>query len=259
MATKYPIILVHGIALKDVWFIRAFGRIADVLQADGNTVYSSKIDSFGTTETNAKQLKEEIFHILSETGAEKVNIIAHSKGGLDSKRMIKELGMEAYVASLTTLCTPHKGSPIATNLLRLPKWMLAIINFWLNFWYRLFGDKHPNALAVCRELVLTEETEVETVAFSETVYCQSFSTKLERSRDDFVMGIPLMFSHYYEDRESDGLVSLESSKFERYRGQCVDISISHSEIVDFFPKKKKREKIFIFYTELCRELADMGY
>lgn len=259
MATKYPIILVHGIVLKDFSFFRAFGRIADVLRAEGNTVYSSRIDGFGKIDTNARQLKEEILQILQETGAEKVNIIAHSKGGLDSKRMIRELEMEDRVASLTTLCTPHKGSPIATNLLRLPEWILRLISFWLNFWYRIFGDQQPDALAVCRELALREDTEAETVAFSEKVYCQSYSTKLERSRDDFVMGIPLIFSHYYENRDSDGLVSQESAVFENYRGKCVDISVSHSEIVDLFPKKQKREKIFRFYTSLCQELSDMGY
>ncbi len=259
MATKYPIILVHGIVLKDIMFFRAFGRISDLLKNQGYTVYSSQIDGFGTTETNSRQLKEEILGILSETGAEKVNIIAHSKGGLDSKRMIKELEMENKVASLTTLCTPHKGSPIATNLLRLPRWMLKLISFWVDLWYRLFGDKHPNSLKVCRELALTDGAVGEAVAFSEKVYCQSFSTKLEHSKDDFVMGIPLAFSRYYEDRESDGVVSEESSVFENYRGKCLDISVSHTEIVDFFPKKNKREKVFLFYSTLCEELSNMGF
>ncbi len=259
MAASYPIILVHGIVLKDFMFFRAFGRIADALRADGNTVYSSRIDGFGTTETNALQLKEEILKIISETGCEKVNIIAHSKGGLDSKRMIGELGMEDHVASLTTLCTPHKGSPIATNILRLPRWILGFIGFWLNLWYRIFGDKHPNALEVCRELALTDEVEAETVAFSDKVYCQSYSTKLDRSRDDFIMGIPLMFSHYYEKAVSDGLVSEGSARFENYRGRCLELSVSHSEIVDFMPGKKKREKILAFYTSLAEELGEMGF
>ncbi len=260
MQAKYPIILVHGIVLKDFLFFRAFGRIEEILRAEGNVVYSSKIDGFGTIQNNAEQLKAEILHILSETGAEKINIIAHSKGGLDSKRMIKELDMEDKVASLTTLCTPHKGSPVASGILKLPKWMLAVINFWLNFWYRVFGDKNPNALQVCRELALSDDIEDVTVAFSDKVYCQSFSTKLDRSRDDFIMGIPLMFSHFCEKRESDGLVSLESSIFENFRGRCIEeASISHSEIVDFMPKKHKREKIFAFYTALCSELADMGF
>ncbi len=261
MATKYPIILVHGIILKNFMFFRAFGRIEQILHADGNVVYSSHIDGLGTTKTNAEQLKAEILHILSETGSEKINIIAHSKGGLDSKKMIKELDMEDYVASMTTLCTPHKGSPIATNLLRLPKWILYIINFWLNFWYKIFGDKEPNALEVCKELALkeNENTEIQALGFSEKVYCQSYSTKMKKATDDFVMGIPLIFSHYYENRESDGLVSCESAIFENYRGNCTDISVSHSEIVDFFPKKHKKEKIYNFYINLCHELSDMGY
>ncbi len=259
MATKYPIILVHGIALKDFLFFRAFGKIADILCSNGNTVYSSRIDGFGTTKTNAEQLKSEILKILAETNAEKINIIAHSKGGLDSKYMIKELDMEDRVASLTTLCTPHQGSPIATNILKLPKWTLSVISFWLNFWYRIFGDKHPDSLAVCRELSKSDEATQETVAFSQKVYCQSYSTTLEKSKDDFVMAIPLMFSHYYEKRESDGLVSEKSAEFENYRGKCVDISVSHSEIVDFLPKKSKREKIYAFYTKLCDELSAMGF
>ncbi len=259
MATKYPIILVHGIVLKDIMFFRAFGRIAALLREQGNTVYSSRIDGFGKIENNAEQLKQEVLRILAETGAEKINIIAHSKGGLDSKYMIKELGMEECVASLTTLCTPHQGSPIATNILRLPKWILSIVNFWVNFWYKIFGDKQPDAYAVCKQLAQTDDAGDETVAFSEKVYCQSFSTKLDSSRDDFVMGIPLIFSHYFETRESDGLVSRESAEFANYRGECVDIPVSHTEIVDFLPKKKKREKIYVFYTDLCKELEKMGF
>ncbi len=255
MATKYPIVLVHGIVMKDILFFRAFGRIEKVLKEEGNTVYVSKIDGFGTTKTNALALKEEILSLIEKEGCEKVNIIAHSKGGLDSKRMINEFQMEDKVASLTTLCTPHQGSPVASGILKLPKWMLLVVDFWLNFWYRIFGDKHPNALEVCRELALSEESAEELI--SDKVYCQSYSAVLEKSRDDFIMGIPLMFSRCWDDRESDGLVPSESSRFGSYRGR-VEGSVSHTEIVDFMVKKKKRERIFAFYRELCKELEEKG-
>ncbi len=259
MATKYPIVLVHGIVLKDLGFFRAFGRIERLLSEEGNVVYTARIDGFGTIETNARQLKDEVLRVLDETGAERVNLIAHSKGGLDCKYMIRELGMEDRVATLTTLCTPHKGSPIATNILRLPRPLLAFIAFWINLWYRIFGDKHPDALAVCRQLALCDEPEAEAVAFSDRVFCQSYSTTLERSRDDFVMGIPLLFSHHFEEKASDGLVSTDSSAFAHYKGSCLELSVSHTEIVDFLPKKHKRERIHRFYTELCRELGEMGF
>ncbi len=259
MATKYPIVLVHGIALKDFLFLKAFGRIEKMLKAEGYEVYTSHIDSFGTTDTNSEQLHREITEILEKTGCGKVNIIAHSKGGLDSKKMILRYEMEGRVASLTTLCTPHKGSPIATGILKFPRPMLKFVAFWINFWYRLSGDKCPNSYEVCRELALIDSVEKSTRDFSDKVYCQSYSTILEKSKDDFVMGIPLVFSHYFErDKASDGLVSSESSEFGKYQGR-VEGSISHSEIVDFMAKKSKEEKIFGFYTSLCEELAQKGF
>ncbi len=257
--TKFPIILVHGIILKDISFFKAFGRIEKHLRSEGYTVYSSRIDGIGSTETNAAALKEEVLRILEETSSEKINIIAHSKGGLDSKRMINELGMDDKVASLTTLATPHKGSPIATNILRLPNFILDFIAFWLNFWYRIFGDKHPDALKVCEELQSKGSIEEETFGFTSKVYCQSYSTTLKSGRDDFIMGIPLMFYKFFESTSSDGLVSEESSRFASYKGKCLNESVSHTEIVDFMVKKNKREKILTFYSSLAKELSDMGF
>ena len=53
MNTRYPIILVHGIAIKDFLFIKSFGKIDKVLSKQGYKVYKSKIDGFGTIENNA--------------------------------------------------------------------------------------------------------------------------------------------------------------------------------------------------------------
>ena len=52
-------------------------------------------------ENNAAYLQREIMEICRETGAEKVNIIAHSKGGLDCRYLISGLCMAFYVSSLT--------------------------------------------------------------------------------------------------------------------------------------------------------------
>ena len=260
MTTKYPIILVHGIVLKDVLFIRSFGKIDKKLKGQGYTVYKSRVDGFRTIENNALALKGEILKIFETEKCDKVNIIAHSKGGLDSKYMIQNLGMEDGVASLTTLCTPHKGSPLASNILRAPKWILKIIAFFINFWYRIFGDKHPDSLAVCKQLAQSNDIEKETFLFSDKVYCQSYSSKMEKAKDDFVMGIPLMFSHYYEKGvDSDGAVSKESAVFGEYKGDAFDQSVSHTEITDFLTKKKKKEKIYAFYYQLCEDLAARGF
>ena len=261
MKTRYPIVLVHGLAMKDTFFMKSWGRIDRVLRLQGYTVYKSNVDAFGTVENNASQLKEEINSILRETGAGKVNIIAHSKGGLDAKYMIRELGMAEQVASLTTLCTPHRGSPIASFIMRFPKFAVKYAAFWVNAVYRILGDRQPDSFTACEELKRTESVETETLNVAEGVLCQSFSAAIHKGKGkrDFVMTIPHIFSRFIEkDRITDGMVPRDSAIFGQYRGDCLDDSVSHTEIVDFMVSRKKRDKIFAFYSALCEELVRAG-
>ena len=261
MKTRFPIVLVHGLGMKDTFFMKSWGWIDRILRVQGYTVYKSSVDGFGTVESNAKQLKEEIGKILEETGAEKVNIIAHSKGGLDAKYMIQQMDMAKQVASLTTLCTPHKGSPIASFVMRFPRAAVKYAAFWVNLAYKILGDKTPDSFTACEELKRTESLEEETVNVADGVLCQSFSAAIRPGEDaaDFVMTIPMMFSRFIEKgRITDGLVPRDSAIFGKYRGDCVDGSISHTEIVDFMVRDKKRDKIFAFYSALCEELANAG-
>jgi hypothetical protein len=73
------------------------------------------------------------------------------------------------------------------------------------------------------------------------------------------MALPMKLSHHFEVMECDGLVSEKSSKFGRYRGKCLDIPISHVQIIDLFSKKSQKEKIYAFYIGICKELAEMGF
>lgn len=255
---KHPIILVHGIMLKDFWHFKAFGKIESILSSEGYSVFTADHDGLGSIENNAEQLKAYVLKILEKTASDKVNIIAHSKGGLDTLYMIDRLDMSKKVASVTFLSTPHKGSVIATKIYGLPRVIRSVLAATLNFWYRLFGDKHPDALTVCRQLMSNPDGTLQ-VGEHEGIFMQSYSTVLEKSRDDFLMGIPLRFSRKYESLPSDGMVSVESSKYANYRGHCTDESVSHSQIIDFFAKKKKKDKIYNFYRTLARELKENGF
>ena len=259
MPTKYPVLLAHGVALKNLRFFKAFGRIEKILTEQGYIVYTSETDGFGSIENNAAQLKAQILAILEKHGVEKVNIIAHSKGGLDTRYMLDRLDMQGQVASVTFLCTPHKGSQMATKLYAMPKFLRITLAKLIDFWYRLFGDKHPDSLTVCKQLSASNDDLLGGHVCDDGIFMQSYSTVLEKSRHDFVMGIPLHFSRKWEADFSDGVVSVESSKFENYRGNCTPHSISHSEIVDFMTTKKDKEKIYAFYLQLCKELSTRGF
>lgn len=259
MGTKYPIILVHGVILKDFKFFKAFGRIEKILKDEGYKVYTAPLDGLGTTETNAHQLDSFIKEVLEKEHVNKVNLIAHSKGGIDSKYFIENLNSNDVVATLTTLSTPFKGSAIASFILKFPNWMLKIIAWYLNLIYKIFGDKNPNALQVCKELQEVEDINKECLTISSNIYCQSYTTTMKRKRDDFVMSIPLAFSKYFSDANTDGLVPESSAKIGEYKGKAIEDSISHSEIVDFMVKKKKKEKNYAFYKSLAKELQEKGF
>lgn len=260
MATKYPIILAHGIVVKDFKFFKAFGKIEKVLKDAGYEVYTSRTDGFGSIESNADRLKEQIQEILATRAVDKVNIIAHSKGGLDSRYMIENLDMENCVASLTTICSPHKGSKLATKLYSLPKPLLKFVAFWINLWYKIGGDKHPNSLEVLRQLKEIPDNEYENAVKCKSVYSQSYSAIMKKSSDDFVMGVPLRIIQKIErDDQTDGLVSVESSKWGEYRGNCIDEPVSHSQLIDFMAGKKKRQKVHSFYLSICEDLTERGF
>lgn len=257
---KYPLVLVHGAFIRDVAFLRSFGKIDRELEKNGCTVFVAKTDAFGTVESNAEMLKQQIGELQEKTGCEKVNIIAHSKGGLDARYLIETLGFGPNVASLTTLCTPHAGSPVASAILRFPRPLLKVVAFFFNTFYRICGDRHPDSLTVCEQLKRKENGNANADPIP-GVYCQSFSSTVVKGakKNDFVMRIPAAFCRFYEKgTETDGLVSRDSAIFGVYRGDCIDGSVSHSEIIDFMTGAEKRRRVYAFYGELCDGLAQKG-
>ena len=115
--TKYPLVLVHGVFFRDSKRFNYWGRIPKELEKNGATIYYGGQQSALGIVKSGEELAQTIRSVIESTGAEKVNIIAHSKGGLDSRYAITKLGMDKYVASLTTVNTPHRGCVFAEWLL----------------------------------------------------------------------------------------------------------------------------------------------
>lgn len=129
----YPLVLVHGFSgWKDIQalHISYFYGVADALRDDGETeVFETQVDPYHATEIRGNELAPQIDQILANTGKDKVNVIAHSQGGLDTRYIISTLGYGDRIASLTTVSTPHRGTRIADGLLKsVPDWTDALIN-----------------------------------------------------------------------------------------------------------------------------------
>ncbi len=92
-----------------------WGRIPKELRRNGATAYYGQQQSAAVVEGSGKELAERIRQIVETTGCEKVNIIAHSKGGLDSRAAIAHAGCAPYVATLTTINTPTGAASLPST------------------------------------------------------------------------------------------------------------------------------------------------
>ena len=126
----YPIVLAHGMAgFERIGPINYFFNVASDLRSRGETVIEAHVPPFASSATRASYLKDFVDDTLRDTGACKVNLIAHSQGGLDSRYLISSMGYGNRVAGLVTVSTPHRGSPVADAALGLiPGFSADVIN-----------------------------------------------------------------------------------------------------------------------------------
>ena len=109
--TKLPVLLIHGY-MEDaiVW-----NKWIDLLKKDGISAYpitfKQSDDKCGSAADHAKELSNIIGQIKKETGQNKVNIVGHSKGGLDARVYLANNTQD--VANLIMIGTPNSGSPLA--------------------------------------------------------------------------------------------------------------------------------------------------
>ena len=106
-----PVILIHGYredeSVWDTW--------KQLLEDDDvsylSVTFHQSDDDCGSAADHAKELNNIVLDVLSETGRDRVNIVGHSKGGLDARLYLQ--GGTDDVANLIMIGTPNAGSPLA--------------------------------------------------------------------------------------------------------------------------------------------------
>ena len=123
----HPIVLAHGIFGFDRIVIGGrdhsyFRGVRDHLIRVGAEVHRPRVSAAANIAVRAEELARVVKLI---PGDGKINIIAHSMGGLDARYAIAKLGLADRVAALVTVGTPHLGTPVAdlggklSNMLKL--------------------------------------------------------------------------------------------------------------------------------------------
>lgn len=265
--TKYPILLVHGVFFRDFKNFNYWGRIPKELEKNGACVYYGNHGSAASVADSAKELDKRIRQIVEESGCGKVNIIAHSKGGLDCRYAMAKLGTAPYVASLSTINTPHRGCKFADYLLsKIPKKGQNQIAGTYNAALRKLGDENPDFMAAVTDLTGTacvaRNQALEGLEdYHNKVFCQSVGAKLNKPSGG---RFPLNFSYSlvkHFDGANDGLVGVESFSWgEKYQFVSVDgrRGISHGDMIDLNRENFDDFDVREFYVEMVHELKRRG-
>lgn len=260
--TKYPLLLVHGVGFRDFRYFNYWGRIPRNLVRNGATVYYGHQEAWGTIEDNAAILKAKIQEICRATGCEKVNIIAHSKGGLDSRYLISGLHMAPYVASLTTINTPHRGSALVEFLKHMPDGLYRAICDRIDQYFKLMGDRAPDTYDASWQL-----SKAYTKEFNERypdepgVYYQSYASLMKHGLSSWLLCIPYWILKRL-DGPNDGLVTVESARWTNFHEVLENRylrGISHADVIDLARDDYRDFDVLEFYNRLVRELAAKGY
>jgi pimeloyl-ACP methyl ester carboxylesterase len=130
--------LAHGYRPSELWGLGYQGDQCDLL-AD-----QTRRSAFGhTSAASVPDLRAFVRAVLAYTGAQQVDIVAHSLGGTISREWLRQDGTYGLVRNLVTVASPHHGiincSPSPLNYWQLPA----------------FGGFTPSS-AVCVELGATD-------------------------------------------------------------------------------------------------------
>lgn len=262
--TKYPILLVHGVFFRDFKYLNYWGRISSDLEKNGAIIYYGNQQSAASVADCGKEISERISQIVQETGCKKVNIIAHSKGGLDCRYAISKFGADKWVASVTTINTPHRGCFFAEYLLsKLPENSRDFIAQKYNLALKKLGDNNPDFLAAVNDLTVSScKKRNETIVDVPSVFYQSVGSKLNKATSG---KFPLNFSYHlvkHFDGLNDGLVSIDSFAWGEI-STLLTVSgsrgISHGDIIDLNRENIDEFDVREFYVNLVHNLKDRGF
>ena len=124
-----PVVLVHGLFGFDRIGVPGarfdyFRGIARHLETLGCHAHAVRLPTAASVPDRARELVAAIDALPHD----RIDLIAHSLGGLDARYALTHLGLSRRVRSLVTVGTPHRGTPLADLALQGPlHWARRVI------------------------------------------------------------------------------------------------------------------------------------
>ncbi len=258
---RYPVMLMHGFGM-----MAAFRRggmlhpIALRLREQGVWAYAPNVAPYETVPVRAQMWKDRLLHVLEETGADRVNLIAHSMGGLDARYLISELAMHPVVASLTTVASPHRGTALADIVLEQPErihsWLAGLAN-WMST--AAMEEASADFTGAVAELTpeYVEETFNPAVPDHPSVQYWSYAGRAGKGTDVPISPLlrPLNALLYARDGINDGFVALSRAQWGHYLGA---LDADHVQQIGLDFASRNDFDAHAFYRSVVEMLAREG-
>ena len=258
----YPVVLMHGFGIL-AGFLRK-GHLHDEamsLRRRGVLAFAPNVAPYHTVPERAKMWERRLAHVLRETQAPKLNLVAHSMGGLDARYLISRQGLHERVATLTTVSTPHHGTYAATVLMQQPDLLRRLVAEVADWMGALVLE---DATADFQQAVAELAPEHVTGAFNPAVPNHpavrywSYAGRAGKGTDVPISPLFRLLNHliYAREGENDGYVSVESARWGTFLGT---LDLDHGREIGLPPLPGNRAKSSAFYRSIVRMLADEGF
>lgn len=296
--TRYPVVLAHGFNTSTTNFWR-FNDVDVALAEDGHEVVLGSVPPFDTPAVRASHLAEQV-DALIDGGAERVNLVCFSQGGVDCRYLVSPngLGYGDRVASVITISSPHRGTYVADVVAALlpdeDSWFGRAVDVMTSWYGGTFSDLAEDSRFVAamesmseaamvdfnREIV--DHPDVHYESWAGFSYVGGFANPRESidevCRDDegvrrimhhegkrdvmdpLLVGGAIFVAHGTELRPNDGVSTVESARWGRFRG-CIpaDHLDQVGQINDRRPDRRTGFDYIRFYRNIAYDLSAMGF
>ena len=258
---RHPVMLMHGFGIMAAF--QRGGHLhqeAMYLRQRGVRAYAPNVAPYNSIRVRAEMWKERVHHILAETNAETLSLIAHSMGGLDARYLISKLGLHEHVRALVTIATPHRGTAIAESVLNQPDlvrdWLANVADY---IGTRALKDTPSDVLQAVSELTPDHMASSfnPDVPDHPSVRYWSYAGQAGRGTDVPLDPFFYVLNSIVYKREgvNDGYVSVDSAKWGTFMGT---IDADHARQIGIRSSLGADFDSNAFYADVVRMLADEG-
>lgn len=259
---NYPVFMCHGYGA--IGSVIKSGPMHDPcmeIRTHGVAAIAPNIVPYARIETRAENWVELIEKFCNDQGYEKVNVVAHSMGGLDMRCALTNLGVADKVESLTTLATPHHGSSLADLVLKTPELVMEKLSEMFD-WFgdNMYPKTKSDALGSLEQLTCSymQDTFNPNHPDVDGVSYYSYSAAVGKGTKHSINPV-LKFQNnqiFDKEGENDAFVSVESAKWGTH---LKTVPLSHLAQMHLQMNKETQAIYQNFWLNTLKVLAKNGH